>query len=150
MGTDDELRAAELITDLHNSLQAMDADAQEAKARVILRGLGFSDQTMLQPLQHLSGGWRMRAAIARALVAEPDILLLDEPTNHLDWPALLWLERYVAKLTGTVLLVVSHDRAFLDAVATQVPRISNCKIQTYSGNYSDFEAALSAQIIEQE
>lgn len=148
--TDDEFRAAELLTDLHNALQAIEADAQEAKARVILRGLGFSDQTMLQPLQYLSGGWRMRAVIARALVAQPDVLLLDEPTNHLDWPALLWLEQYLRTLTACILVVVSHDRAFLDAVATQIVRISNCTTHYYAGNYSDFEAALATQISEQE
>jgi ATP-binding cassette subfamily F protein 3 len=82
-----EFRAAERLTEVRNHLQALDADAQESKARVILRGLGFSDQTMLRPLEQLSGGWRMRAVIARALVVQPDVLLLDEPTNHLDWPA---------------------------------------------------------------
>merc|ERR1719356_1518316 len=105
---------------------------------------------MREPTQQLSGGWRMRAAIAKALVAEPEVLLLDEPTNHLDWPALMWLERYLKRVEGMVLLVVSHDRAFLDAVATRILRINGCAIRSYKGNYSDFEEALAGQIKEQE
>lgn len=146
----DELKAVELLASIHDQLCALGADTLEARASTILRGLGFTDETLREPTRQLSGGWRMRAAIAKALVAEPDVLLLDEPTNHLDWPALMWLEHYLKRVEGMVLLVVSHDRAFLDAVATRILRINDGTIRSYKGNYSDFEEALAGQIKEQE
>jgi len=144
----DSVQVAERLRAVREQLQLLDADALEGKARRILRGLGFSDEDLSKPSHLLSGGWRMRTAIARALVAEPDVLLLDEPTNHLDWPALLWFERYIKTLDNIVLIIVSHDRAFLDEVATGIVRLSNGDLQYYKGNYSTFEETLAKDKID--
>eukprot|EP00038_Savillea_parva_P002367 m.113733 g.113733 ORF g.113733 m.113733 type:complete len:819 (-) comp10814_c1_seq2:62-2518(-) len=146
----DQEKVARQLADVQVALAMVDADALEGKARSILSGLGFSESRMNDPTSVLSGGWRMRVAIARALVSEVEVLLLDEPTNHLDWPALLWLERYLQDLDDIVLLVVSHDRAFLDVVATDIVRLSNRSLQYYHGNYSYFEDALQKEKVDRE
>jgi ATP-binding cassette subfamily F protein 3 len=109
----------------------------ETKARKMLRGLGYKEADFDRPAKEMSGGWIMRARLARLLVMEPDLLLLDEPTNHLDLLSLLWLQNYLLKYSGAVLLI-SHDRAFMDEIVTEVHEISERKLVHYTGNYTDF------------
>jgi len=109
----------------------------ETKAKKMLRGLGFKEADFLRPAREMSGGWVMRARLARLLVMEPDLLLLDEPTNHLDLLSLLWLQNYLKNYSGAVLLI-SHDRAFIDEIITEVHEISERKLVAYTGNYTDF------------
>ena len=118
----------------HDSLN--DAQA-ETKAKKMLRGLGFRETDLNRMAREMSGGWIMRARLARLLVMEPDLLLLDEPTNHLDLLALLWLQNYLKNYSGAVLLI-SHDREFMDEVVTQVHEISERKLIPYTGNYTDY------------
>jgi ATP-binding cassette subfamily F protein 3 len=113
-------------------------DAQvETKAKKMLRGLGFRDADLDRKAKEMSGGWIMRARLARLLVMEPDLLLLDEPTNHLDLLALLWLQNYLKNYSGALLLI-SHDRQFMDEVVTQVHEISGRKLIPYTGNYEAY------------
>jgi ATP-binding cassette, subfamily F, member 3 len=109
----------------------------ETKAKKMLRGLGFKDADFERKAKEMSGGWIMRARLARLLVMEPDLLLLDEPTNHLDLLSLLWLQNYLKNYSGALLLI-SHDRQFMDEVITQVHEISEKKLIAYTGNYSDY------------
>jgi ATP-binding cassette subfamily F protein 3 len=109
----------------------------EIKAKKMLRGLGYRDTDFNRKAKEMSGGWIMRARLARLLVMEPDLLLLDEPTNHLDLLSLLWLQNYLKNYSGAVLLI-SHDRQFMDEVINQVHEISEKKLIAYTGNYSDF------------
>lgn len=113
-------------------------DAQvAAKAMRILAGLGFRQADFDRPAREMSGGWVMRAHLARLLVMEPDLLLLDEPTNHLDLVSLLWLQNYLKHYSGALLLI-SHDRRFMDEITGQVHEIADKKVISYTGNYSDF------------
>jgi len=109
----------------------------ETKAMKMLRGLGYRDADFDRKAREMSGGWIMRARLARLLVIEPDLLLLDEPTNHLDLPSLLWLQNYLKNYAGALLLI-SHDRQFMDEVVGQVHEISEKKLIAYTGNYSDY------------
>ena len=109
----------------------------ETKAKKMLRGLGFKETDFNRPAREMSGGWVMRARLARLLVMEPDLLLLDEPTNHLDLLALLWLQNYLKNYSGALLLI-SHDREFMDEVVQQVHEISERKLIAYTGNYTDY------------
>ncbi|SOD17423.1 ABC-F family ATP-binding cassette domain-containing protein [Nitrosomonas ureae] len=111
-----------------------------SRAAQLLNGLGFANAILEKPVNHFSGGWRMRLNLARALMHRADLLLLDEPTNHLDLEAILWLEQYLARYPGSV-IVVSHDREFLNACVQRIAHINNRKIDSYSGNYDDFERA---------
>jgi len=126
------------IADLHTRLQDIDAYAAPARAAEILDGLGFSQADHRRAVADFSGGWRVRLNLARALVARADLLLLDEPTNHLDLDAVLWLEGWLKGFPGT-LLMISHDRDFLDAVVGQILHIENGGMKLYSGDYSTFE-----------
>jgi ATP-binding cassette subfamily F protein 3 len=113
-------------------------DAQvEAKAKKMLKGLGYKEADFGRLAKEMSGGWVMRAHLARLLVMEPDLLLLDEPTNHLDLLSLLWLQNYLKNYSGALLLI-SHDRQFMDEVVTQVHEISEKKLVAYTGTYSDY------------
>ena len=112
----------------------------ETKAKKMLRGLGYRDADFDRKAREMSGGWIMRARLARLLVMEPDLLLLDEPTNHLDLLSLLWLQNYLKNYSGALLLI-SHDRQFMDEVVDQVHEISEKKLIAYTGNYSDYLAA---------
>ena len=120
----------------------------EMKAKKILRGLGYRDSDFDRKAREMSGGWIMRARLARLLVIEPDLLLLDEPTNHLDLLALLWLQNYLKNYPGALLLI-SHDRQFMDEVVTQVHEISEKKLIAYTGNYSDYLVERAARYEQQ-
>jgi ATP-binding cassette subfamily F protein 3 len=110
-----------------------------------LHGLGFEAGVMSKPVNEFSGGWRMRLNLAQALMCRSDILLLDEPTNHLDLPTIVWLERWLKSYTG-ILLLISHDRDFLDGLCTHVAHIEQETIKTYTGNYSQFEDVRAEQL----
>jgi ATPase subunit of ABC transporter with duplicated ATPase domains len=112
--------------------------ALEAQAREVLRGLGFDDERIDGDVGTLSGGWKMRIAMARALLGNPDVLLLDEPTNHLDIESILWLEAFL-KSRPSALLMTSHDREFMNRIVTRIAEIDGGEITTYSGNYDFYE-----------
>jgi ATP-binding cassette subfamily F protein 3 len=126
------------IAAIHERLAERQAHAAPARAARILAGLGFDEAAQNRPCREFSGGWRMRVALAALLFVEPDLLLLDEPTNHLDLEASLWLEDYLHRYPGTVLLV-SHDRDLLNRVPTQILHLENAKLTLYPGNYDRFE-----------
>src|SRR5436189_412812 len=112
--------------------------ALEAQAREVLHGLGFEDDRIDGDVGNLSGGWKMRVAMARVLLGRPDILLMDEPTNHLDIESIIWLEEFLKTLTGA-LLMTSHDREFMNRVITKIAEIDGGEITSYSGNYDFYE-----------
>jgi ATP-binding cassette subfamily F protein 3 len=120
-----------------------------SRAAALLDGLGFDSKRIDQPIKEFSGGLRMRANLAKALMCPSDVLLLDEPTNHLDLDAVLWLERWLQSYPGTLLLV-SHDRDFLDAVINRVLHVSLGTLSAYSGNFSDFETQRAARLAQQQ
>lgn len=121
----------------HAKHDALNDPQVETKAKKMLRGLGYRESDFNRKAREMSGGWIMRARLARLLVMEPDLLLLDEPTNHLDLLSLLWLQQYLKSYSGALLLI-SHDRQFMDEVVGQVHEISERKIIAYTGNYSDY------------
>jgi len=129
----------------HARLEAIDGYAARARAAAMLDGLGFAPGDLERPVSAFSGGWRMRLNLGRALLSRADLLLLDEPTNHLDLDAVVWLERWLAGYRGT-LLVVSHDRDFLDACVTHVAHIEARRLTLYAGNYSSFEEQRAARL----
>jgi ATP-binding cassette subfamily F protein 3 len=130
---------------LYERMEAIDGFTAESRASRLLHGLGFAAEDYNNPVESFSGGWRMRLNLARALMCRSDILLLDEPTNHLDLPAILWLERWLKRYEG-ILLVISHDRDFLDQVCTRIAHIENCAISLFTGNYSEFEKQRAEQL----
>ncbi len=128
----------ERIGELHQRLTDIDGYSAKARAAELLNGLGFSQQNLLQPVSTFSGGWRVRLNLARALMCRSDLLLLDEPTNHLDLDAVIWLEGWLQSYRGTLLLI-SHDRDFLDAIVNHIAHIEQQTLTLYRGGYSDFE-----------
>ncbi|TAH43735.1 MAG: ABC transporter ATP-binding protein [Bacteroidetes bacterium] len=128
----------EVLHALHDKQQAydmLDGYSLKPKAESLLEGLGFSTTDLNRPLNEFSGGWRMRVMLARMMLQQPDLLMLDEPTNHLDLPSIEWVEQYLQDYKGTV-IVVSHDRYFLDKVINKIVEISGQQIRGYTGNYS--------------
>ncbi|MPR33172.1 ABC-F family ATP-binding cassette domain-containing protein [Salmonirosea aquatica] len=121
-----------------DEFEALDGYTIQSKAEAILEGLGFSTDDLHQPLRLFSGGWRMRVMLAKLLLQKPALLMLDEPTNHLDLPSIQWVEKYVQNYEGAV-IVVSHDREFLDNVVDTIVEVSGAKLNLYSGNYSFYE-----------
>jgi ATP-binding cassette subfamily F protein 3 len=134
---------------LYERMEAIDGFTADSRASRLLHGLGFADDEYEKAVKEFSGGWRMRLNLARALMCRSDILLLDEPTNHLDLPAILWLERWLKRYEG-ILLVVSHDRDFLDQVCTRIAHIENQQIRLFTGNYSQFETLRAEQLAQQQ
>ncbi|HET6564673.1 MAG TPA: ATP-binding cassette domain-containing protein, partial [Xanthomonadales bacterium] len=130
-------------------LEAIDGYRAEARAGQLLHGLGFGAQEMQQAVKAFSGGWRMRLNLAQALMCRSDMLLLDEPTNHLDLPAIIWLEGWLQRYPG-VLLLISHDRDFLDGVCNRIAHIENLGLKTYGGNYSQFETVRAMHLAQQQ
>lgn len=139
----------EQIGRLHDQLAAIGAYDAEARAATLLAGLGFQPEQIKQPVKAFSGGWRMRLNLAQALIARADLLLLDEPTNHLDVDAIFWLEDWLQRFPGT-LLIISHDRDFLDASVGHILHIEHQRGQLYKGNYSSFERQRAEQLAQQQ
>lgn len=136
------------IAQLHNQLDLIDAWSMESRAARLLTGLGFSQEQLTLPVKSFSGGWRMRLNLAQALIIRSDLLLLDEPTNHLDLEAVIWLERWLANYSGTLILI-SHDRDFLDPVVNKILHIDQQQLHEYSGNYSAFEQQRATKLAQQ-
>ncbi|WP_404341988.1 ATP-binding cassette domain-containing protein [Pseudoalteromonas mariniglutinosa] len=134
---------------VHIQLENIKGYSIEAKAGELLHGLGFANNQIENPVSAFSGGWRMRLNLAQALIRDADLLLLDEPTNHLDLDAVYWLERFLRAYTGTLVLI-SHDREFLDAVVDQIWHIDKQKINVYKGNYSQFERQKAERLLQQQ
>ena len=150
-----DLAAAEAAHDgaaiarLHSDLDSADGYTADARARKLLAGLGFTSEQMDKRVGDFSGGWRMRLNLAQALMCPSDLLLLDEPTNHLDLDAILWLEEWLKSYPGTLLLI-SHDRDFLDAVVDHVAHLEQQKLTLYRGGYSAFERTRAERLAQQQ
>ena len=134
------------IGEVYSALADADAYTVQSRGEQLLLGLGFSLDQMKLPVASFSGGWRMRLNLAQALMCPSDLLLLDEPTNHLDLDAIIWLEDWLKRYAGT-LIIISHDRDFLDEIVNVVVHIDERKLKRYSGNYSSFERQRAAQMI---
>ncbi len=128
----------ELLGDWEQRLEEMEASKLKSRVEAVLFGLGFRQDDLGRDTREFSGGWQMRIALAKLLLQEPDLLLLDEPTNHLDLPSLRWLERFLTNYRGSIILV-SHDRSFLDFLTRQTFSLSRGRLEVYAGNYSFFE-----------
>ena len=135
-----------MIGEIYAALTDADAYTARPRAEQLLVGLGFKHEELEMPVSSFSGGWRMRLNLAQALMCPSDLLLLDEPTNHLDLDAILWVEDWLKRYAGT-LLVVSHDRDFLDGVVNVILHIDQKKLRRYAGNYSDFEVQRAQSIV---
>ena len=137
------------IATVHGKLDAIDAWTIRSRAASLLHGLGFSTEQLERPVSDFSGGWRMRLNLAQALVCRSDLLLLDEPTNHLDLDAVIWLERWLKSYQGTLILI-SHDRDFLDPVVDKIIHIEQQNMFEYTGNYSSFERQRATRLAQQQ
>ena len=137
------------LGELHARLDAIDGYTTESRAATLLHGLGFSQTQINNPVNSFSGGWRMRLNLAQALMCRSDLLLLDEPTNHLDLDAVIWLQSWLIQYSGTLILI-SHDREFLDAVAKHIAHIEHSKLTMYSGNYTAFEKIRAERLAQQQ
>jgi len=162
LGGDEELAAAirdeaeagergdmEAMAKAHHRIEELNGYDGRARAGRLLHGLGFPPETHERAVQEFSGGWRGRLNLARALMCPSDLLLLDEPTNHLDLDAVLWLEEWLRRYQGT-LLIISHDREFLDGVITHTLHLNDGKARLYTGNYSAFERLRAEQLRQQQ
>ena len=136
------------IARIHAQLDTIDAWTIQSRAAALLHGLGFSQDELQRPVKSFSGGWRMRLNLAQALLCPSDLLLLDEPTNHLDLDTVIWLERWLVQYQGTLILI-SHDRDFLDPIVNKILHIENQQLYEYSGDYSSFEIQRAAKLAQQ-
>ena len=139
----------EAMAHAHLALEEAGAFDARSRAQTLLLGLGFSKEQLEAPVDSFSGGWRMRLQLARALMCPADLLLLDEPTNHLDLDALVWLEGWLKRYSG-LLLIISHDREFLDAVTGVTVHLDNAQLTRYGGNYTTFEEMRAERITQQQ
>ncbi|EIC82449.1 ABC transporter ATP-binding protein [Serratia sp. M24T3] len=137
------------IATLHGKLDAIQAWTIPARAASLLSGLGFTQNQLQQPVKSFSGGWRMRLNLAQALILRSDLLLLDEPTNHLDLDAVIWLEKWLKNYDGTLVLI-SHDRDFLDPIVDKIMHIEQQTLNEYTGNYSSFERQRATKLAQQQ
>ncbi len=137
------------IATLHGKLDAIQAWTIPARAASLLSGLGFTQNQLQQPVKSFSGGWRMRLNLAQALILRSDLLLLDEPTNHLDLDAVIWLEKWLKSYDGTLVLI-SHDRDFLDPIVDKILHIEQQTLNEYTGNYSSFERQRATKLAQQQ
>ncbi|CZX41368.1 TPA: ABC transporter ATP-binding protein [Enterobacter cloacae] len=137
------------IATVHGKLDAIDAWTIRSRASSLLHGLGFSNEQLERPVSDFSGGWRMRLNLAQALICRSDLLLLDEPTNHLDLDAVIWLEKWLKSYQGTLILI-SHDRDFLDPVVDKIIHIEQQNMFEYTGNYSSFERQRATRLAQQQ
>jgi ATP-binding cassette subfamily F protein 3 len=134
---------------VHSALENIDGYSAERRVERLLQGLGFADGASSRPVNDFSGGWRIRLNLARALMTPSDVLLLDEPTNHLDLDATIWLQQWLRQYPGT-LVMVSHDRDFIDATCQRILHIEHQQLNAYSGNYSDFELQRAERLANQQ
>ncbi|EGU45663.1 ABC transporter ATP-binding protein [Vibrio splendidus] len=154
-GLEGQLQKAEvadngtLVAEIHGKIETIGGYSIKARAAELLDGLGFSQEQMTWNLTQFSGGWRMRLNLAQALLCRSDLLLLDEPTNHLDLDAVMWLERWLQSYPGTLILI-SHDRDFLDPIVNRIVHVENQKLNEYTGNYSSFENQRAQKLILQQ
>ncbi|MEO5694183.1 MAG: ATP-binding cassette domain-containing protein [Usitatibacter sp.] len=135
----------EHLADLHARYDEIGGYQARSRAQTLLAGLGFNEEAQARNVATFSGGWRMRLNLARALMCRSDLLLLDEPTNHLDLDAVMWLEDWLREFPGAVVLI-THDREFLDAVATEIVHVENKRLNAYAGNYSAFEEQRASRL----
>ncbi|PVX39250.1 ATP-binding cassette subfamily F protein 3 [Pasteurella langaaensis DSM 22999] len=143
-----EKNDGDAIARIHEQLDTIDAWTIQSRAASLLHGLGFSQETLNHSVKSFSGGWRMRLNLAQALLCPSDLLLLDEPTNHLDLDAVIWLERWLTQYQGTLILI-SHDRDFLDSIVNKIIHIENQKLNEYTGDYSSFELQRAEKLSQQ-
>src|SRR6478736_9260210 len=126
------------LTSLQEKFEHLDGYTMQSKAEEVLEGIGFKTEDLHRPLKTFSGGWRMRVMLAKLLLEKPSLLMMDEPTNHLDLPSIEWVENYLRNYDGAV-IVVSHDRRFLDNVITKTVDVTQGQLITYEGNYSFYQ-----------
>ena len=133
------------IAEIHAEMENIGAYTIKSRAETLLTGLGFSQEEYTRPVKNFSGGWRMRLNLAQALLCPSDLLLLDEPTNHLDLDTVIWLEDWLKNYQGT-LIIISHDRDFLDNICTHIIHMENRKLNMYTGNFTGFEEERAQKI----
>ncbi|NAZ53882.1 ABC transporter ATP-binding protein [Vibrio toranzoniae] len=154
-GLEEQLAKAEqadngtLVAEIHGKIETIGGYTINSRAAELLDGLGFRQEQMTWNLTQFSGGWRMRLNLAQALLCRSDLLLLDEPTNHLDLDAVMWLERWLQSYPGTLILI-SHDRDFLDPIVNRIVHVENQQLNEYTGNYSSFETQRAQKLIQQQ
>ncbi|MDZ7901760.1 MAG: ATP-binding cassette domain-containing protein [Rheinheimera sp.] len=139
----------EQLAHLYGDMENIHAYTAPSRAQQLLNGLGFAPGDDKRPVSDFSGGWRIRLNLAQALMCPSDLLLLDEPTNHLDLDATLWLEEWLKRYPGT-LIIISHDRDFLDNIVDRIVNIEKQKLDLYSGNYSSFERQRAEKLAQQQ
>ena len=126
------------LTKIQESIERLGGYDMESRAEAVLEGVGFRTQDLDNPLENFSGGWRMRVLLAKLLLQHPSLLILDEPTNHLDIESIKWLEKYLIDYDGAI-IVISHDRFFLDNVVNRIVELENKRLSSYSGNYTFYQ-----------